>query len=216
MDPNHSPYADHMGMNHPHHGQLQYNGSNGPLAMSHSNYEDLKAKQPPSYEAAVNSQHGSSMGRSMQNIQAAMAGEQSHKGFGEGQQQQIHSRQQSMPSSVSSYSSHLSPPHSNLSQHLQSPPPSNSLSPPNHGIMMSPPQSVQSNHTMSPPSHHGSHHGMSPPQLYQQQQQSSSPSKPSAARSVQLPTSPTHIAAMRGATHQVPILTKPLFLYLRY
>jgi len=212
MDPNHSPYADHMGMNHPHHGQLQYNGSNGPLAMSHSNYEDLKAKQPPSYEAAVNSQHGSSMGRSMQNIQAAMAGEQSHKGFGEGQQQQIHSRQQSMPSSVSSYSSHLSPPHSNLSQHLQSPPPSNSLSPPNHGIMMSPPQSVQSNHTMSPPSHHGSHHGMSPPQLYQQQQQSSSPSKPSAARSVQLPTSPTHIAAMRGATHQVPMLQN-LFLF---
>jgi Notch-like protein len=65
--------------------------------------------------------------------------------------------------------------------------------------MMSPPQSVQSNHTMSPPSHHSSQM-MSPPQ-HQHQQQTLSPAK-SAARSIQLPTSPTHMAAMRGATHQ--------------
>ena len=173
--------------------QMQYGPSNGPLAMSHSNYEDLKAKQPPSYEQH---QH---IARSMQNIQTGMNGEQIQQtqanGFMDG-----HSRQQSMPASVSSNSSHLSPPHSNISHHLQSPPPpSNSLSPPNHGIMMSPPQSVQSNHTMSPPSHHGSQIIPSPQHLQQQQ---ISPAKPPAPRYSQLPTSPTHMAAMRGATHQ--------------
>ena len=211
-----SPYSEHIAMSH---AQMHYKGANGPLAMSHANYEDLKSKQPPSYEAAVSSQQQHSNGsiaRSMQNIPVGMPAEQNLKGYADGQpmsqlsqqqqqqqQQQLHNRQQSMPASVSSYSSHLSPPHSNLSQHLQSPPPSNSLSPSNHGIMMSPPQSVQSNHTMSPPSHHGSQM-MSPPQLYiQQQQQQSSPTKPPAPRSAQLlPTSPTHMAAMRGATHQ--------------
>jgi hypothetical protein len=39
---------------------------------------------------------------------------------------------------------------------------------------------------------------MSPPQ----HQQQLSPAKSAAARSIQLPTSPTHMAAMRGATHQ--------------
>ena len=65
-------------------------------------------------------------------------------------------------------------------------------------MMMSPPQSVQSNmsplhHGLSPP-HHG--HTMSPVKARQggQQQQQQ--------QQQQLPTSPTHMAAMRGATQQ--------------
>ena len=202
MSPDNSPYNDYMN----HHSQMQYNS--GALGMSHPNFEDLLSggKQPPSYEAAVNSQHNT-VARSMQSLQGGMPGQQNLKaqynGFMDGgqhsqqqQQQVMHPRQQSMPASVSSYSSHLSPPHSNMSHHLQSPPPqNNSMSPPNHGIMMSPTQSVQSNHTMSPPSHQM----MSPPQ---HQQQQLSPAKSAAARSIQLPTSPTHMAALRGATHQ--------------
>ena len=192
--------------------QMQF-GSRGPLATSHPNFEDLMNKRPPSYEAAVTSQQQHSIARSMQSLQGGMPGQPSLKvqysSFIEGpqqqqqqqqHQQQLHNRQQSMPASVPSYSSHLSPPHSNLSQHMQSPPPQTSFSPPSHGILMSPPQSVQSNHTMSPPSHHNNQN-MSPPQ-HQQQQQQLSPTKSSAARSIQLPTSPTHMAAMRGATHQ--------------
>ena len=214
MSPDNSPYNDHNHMNH--HGQMQCNNGNGALTMSHPNFEDLISigKQPPSYEAAVTSQQQhNNVARSMQSLQGGMPGQQNLKaqytGFMEGQhsqqqqqQQALHNRQQSMPASVSSYSSHLSPPHSNMSHHhLQSPPPqNNSMSPPNHGIMMSPPQSVQSNHTMSPPSHHVSQR-MSPPQ-HHQQQQALSPAAKSAARSIQLPTSPTHMAAMRGATHQ--------------
>jgi Notch-like protein len=157
LSPDQSPYNDHMMMSR--HGPLHYSSAgNGPLAMSHPNFDDLMKKQPPSYEAAVNSQQQQqqqhSIARSMQSLQGGMPGQPNLKaqynGFLEGQQlpqqqQQLHNRQQSMPASVSSYSGHLSPPHSNLSQHLQSPPPQNSLSPPNHGIMMSPPQSVQSN-----------------------------------------------------------------------
>jgi len=214
MSPDHSPFNEnnHMSI----HRQMHYSNGNGALTMSHPNFEDLMSvgKQPPSYEAAVTSQQQhNNVARSMQSLQGGMPGQQNLKaqytGFMEGQhsqqqqqqQQALHNRQQSMPASVSSYSSHLSPPHSNISHHhLQSPPPqNNSMSPPNHGIMMSPPQSVQSIHTMSPPSHHVSQM-MSPPQQHQQQQVLS-PTKP-ASRSIQLPTSPTHMAAMRGATHQ--------------
>merc|ERR1719238_945502 len=57
---------------------------------------------------------------------------------------------------------------------------------------------------MSPPQ--TSQHSMSPPQQQQQSVQSSqqhiSSSSPAKSRSLQLPTSPTHLAALRGATHQ--------------
>merc|ERR1719208_494918 len=55
---------------------------------------------------------------------------------------------------------------------------------------MSPPQSVQSVHSLSPPGTTASP---------QQMQHQSSPIK---SRGMMLPTSPTHLAAMRGATHQ--------------
>merc|ERR1719189_2700195 len=89
----------------------------------------------------------------------------------------------------------MSPPHSNLSSghHVQSPPHSTgAMSPPNSNVM-SPPQSL----TMSPPQ--TSQHSMSPPQ---QQLTNSSPAKSRLSLSTQLPTSPTHLAALRGATHQ--------------
>merc|ERR1719189_2113471 len=89
----------------------------------------------------------------------------------------------------------MSPPHSNLSSghHVQSPPHSTgAMSPPNSNVM-SPPQSL----TMSPPQ--TSQHSMSPPQ---QQMTNSSPAKSRLSLSTQLPTSPTHLAALRGATHQ--------------
>merc|ERR1719270_2936630 len=55
---------------------------------------------------------------------------------------------------------------------------------------MSPPQSTMRN-------------SVSPPLLQQQQQQlQHHASSPIKSRSTQLPTSPTHMAAMRGATHQ--------------
>merc|ERR1719220_2531713 len=81
------------------------------------------------------------------------------------------------------------------------------MSPPQIGSAMSPPQSVQSSHTMSPPHHHQMH--MSPPPHGNQGQQQLSPMKNQQVNGRQqqmgsqmLPTSPTHIAAMRGATHQ--------------
>lgn len=76
----------------------------------------------------------------------------------------VHARQQSIPASMT-YNPHMSPP------------------------MMSPPQSVQSQHTLSPP-------GVTSPQQMMHQ---TSPHKP---RGLNLPTSPTHFAAMRGASHQ--------------
>ena len=87
----------------------------------------------------------------------------------------VHPRQQSIPASMTF--THLSPTHSQ------------NLSPPHHSVM-SPPQSVQSTHSLSPPGVSSS------PQ--QMQHQSSSPIK---SRGMMLPTSPTHLAAMRGATH---------------
>ena len=77
----------------------------------------------------------------------------------------VHGRQQSIPASMT-YNPHMSPP------------------------IMSPPQSVQSQHTLSPP-------GVTSPQ--QQMMHQTSPHKP---RGINLPTSPTHFAAMRGASHQ--------------
>ena len=64
---------------------------------------------------------------------------------------------------------------------------------------MSPPQSV----TMSPPQ--TSQYSISPPQQQQpvqSSQQHLSSSSPAKSRSIQLPTSPTHLQALRGATHQ--------------
>jgi len=58
------------------------------------------------------------------------------------------------------------------------------MSPP----IMSPPQSVQSTHSLSPP-------GVTSPQMTHQ-------TSPLKNRGPILPTSPTHIAAMRGASHQ--------------
>jgi Notch-like protein len=176
LSPEHSPYEQNFGNT----------GHN--LAISHPNLEDLISKQPPSYEAAV-----------ARSVQGGMPGQQplesQYSNFNPQQQQQLaHNRQQSMPASVSStYSNHLSPPHSNLSSHhVQSPPHSTgAMSPPNPAVM-SPPQSV----TMSPPQ--ASHHSMSPPHQQQPQHHSS----PVKSRTTQLPTSPTHLQALRGATHQ--------------
>ena len=57
------------------------------------------------------------------------------------------------------------------------------LSPP----IMSPPQSVQSSHSLSPPGH---------------AQNTGHQTSPHKGRGMMLPTSPTHMAAMRGASHQ--------------
>lgn len=175
LSPEHSPYEPQgFSTNH--------------LALSHPNLEELMNgnKQPPSYESAV--------ARSMQ---GGMPGQQSLESqYSNFNQQLQHNRQQSMPAATSAFSNHLSPPHSNLSSHhVQSSPHSTgAMSPPNPAVM-SPPQSV----TMSPPQ--PSHHSMSPPQAQQQHQQQQHVS-PAKSRSVQLPTSPTHLAALRGATHQ--------------
>jgi Notch-like protein len=182
LSPEHSPYEPQGFMNV------------NPLAMSHPNLEDLinsSKHSPPSYDAA---------------IQARTLGQ---TGGGAGQQPTTnyslenpnnfntitnnHNRQQSMPASVSSnYSNHLSPPQSNLS-HVQSPPHSTGALSPTNPSVMSPPQSCGS---------------LSPPQQQQQQQQQQLQhaqllgSSPMKSRSIQLPTSPTHLAALRGATHQ--------------
>jgi len=187
LSPEHSPYEQSQG-------SFVSSGAAQHLALSHPNLEDLVSKQPPSYEAALAGNHHS--------LQGGMPGQQSLEGqYYQGQQQQIHNRQQSMPASVSStYSNHLSPPHSNLSSisHHNGQSPSHStgvMSPPNAAVM-SPPQSV----TMSPPQS-TMQNSVSPPLLQQQQLQHHS-SSPIKSRSTQLPTSPTHLAAMRGATHQ--------------
>jgi len=127
----------------------------------------------------------------------------------QGQQSQgLHPRQQSMPAAVFQGNT---PPHNNMSpppqqmqhpqqvHHMSSPPSMNTSM-----NMMSPPQSVQSAHnSMSP---HNPHQSMSPP--HQQQNQMMSPVKPGQQQQQQqsrmgqsgvLPTSPTHMAAMRGA-----------------
>merc|ERR1712170_295652 len=74
--------------------------------------------------------------------------------------------------------------HSNLS-HVQSPPHSTGAMSPTNPSVMSPPQSCGS---------------LSPPQ--QQQQHNQIHSSPIKSNGMKLPTSPTHMAAMRGATHQ--------------
>jgi Notch-like protein len=155
------------------------------LAISHPNLEEMVAtsqsKQPPSYEETFSI----TMHQSMQAING-------HGGQQESQQfflQQQHPRQQSIPASMT-YQQHLSPPHT---QH-HSPP----------GVM-SPPSSVQSGHSLSPPgnalspnqTHLQQHHHQQ--QQQQQQQQQTSPVK---NRQQMFPTSPTHMAALRGATHQ--------------
>ena len=187
---------------------------------------------PPSYEASV---VNTAMARSMQALQGGMPGQQGlesqYKGFQQQQQQhqrqqqqqhqqQVpHSRQQSMPvamgynagGSNSNNAGHLSPPHSNGGQQVHSP---SALSPHmSSSMIMSPPQSIQSNHSMSSMN--------SPPQHQQQQQQGpSGPSPvkttspqplqqqapPPARSTAQLPTSPTHLAAMRGNMQQQQLM----------
>ena len=183
LSPEHSPYEPQGSF---------ISGGAQHLALSHPNLEDLVNKPPPSYEAALANHHS---------LQGGMPGQQSLEGqYYHQQQPQIHNRQQSMPASVSStYSNHLSPPHSNLSSHHNGQSPSHStgvMSPPNAAVM-SPPQSV----TMSPPQS-TMQNSVSPPLLQQQQQLRHHASSPIKSRSTQLPTSPTHMAAMRGATHQ--------------
>jgi hypothetical protein len=166
----------------------------------------------------------------MQALQGGMPGQQclesQYSNFSTTQRQSpsvtgAHPRQQSMPTTMSTtinntsvsngsgsnFPAHLSPPHSNMSAHMSPP---QTMSPPQIGSAMSPPQSVQSNHsmgTMSPPHHHQMH--MSPPPHGNGGQQQLSPMKAQQMNgrqqqlgSQQLPTSPTHIAAMRGATQQ--------------
>merc|ERR1719323_988153 len=183
LSPEHSPYEPQ--------GSFISGGGAQHLALSHPNLEDLVNKPPPSYEAALANHHS---------LQGGMPGQQSLEGqYYHQQQPQIHNRQQSMPASVSStYSNHLSPPHSNLSSHHNGQSPSHStgvMSPPNAAVM-SPPQSV----TMSPPQ--STQNSVSPPLMNQPPQLQPQHSSPIKSRSTQLPTSPTHMAAMRGATHQ--------------
>ena len=183
LSPDTSPYEPQGFLNaaHPPH-----------LAISHPNLEELVSKQPPSYEAAL----------AHHSLQGGMPGQQSLEGQyyhqQQQQQQQIHNRQQSMPASVSStYSNHLSPPHSNMSSHhSQSPSHSTGVMSPPNAAVMSPPQSV----TMSPPQ--STQNSVSPPLINQPPQLQPQHSSPIKSRSTQLPTSPTHMAAMRGATHQ--------------
>merc|ERR1719340_376069 len=66
---------------------------------------------------------------------------------------------------------------------------------PHMSPILSPPQSVQSSHSLSPPT--AMSQVVSPHQLHHGQHQTS-PIK----RGLNLPTSPTHFAAMRGASHQ--------------
>ena len=164
MSPESSPYD----------GQSHFAGNGGNnshhMAMSHPNLEDMipssstgnGSKAPPSYETAV---VNNAMARSMHALQGGMPGQQNlegqYQGFGgnsqqqlqqqqqqQTQQQQHHPRQQSMPASTTY---NLSPPHSNMSP-VQSPP-HNAMSPPSSNMIMSPPQSIQSNHSAmsSPP-----------------------------------------------------------------
>ena len=175
LSPEHSPYNGEQNYGHP-------------LALSHPNLEEMSTKQPPSYESAV---VNNAMARSIHALQPGMPGQQGlesqysnfsavHQQQQQQQQQIMHPRQQSMPAAVYN---HLSPPHSNLS--ANSPP---HLSPPNHQHMLSPPppQSIQSSSAAVV-----STSSSAPPPAT-----SSSPVK---SRSLQLPTSPTHMAAMRGA-----------------
>ena len=174
LSPEHSPYEPQGFMNV------------NPLAMSHPNLEDLinsSKHSPPSYDAAIQARTMQAGGGAGQpNTTYSLENPNNFS---------THNRQQSMPASVSSnYSNHLSPPQSNLS-HVQSPPHSTGALSPTNPSVMSPPQSCGS---------------LSPPQQQQQQQQLQHAqllgSSPMKSRSIQLPTSPTHLAALRGATHQ--------------
>ncbi len=147
-----------------------------PLAVSQPNFDEMmanNAKQPPSYENAV--------ARSMRALPTTDSYQQQQ------QQQQQHCRQQSVPVTApnSNNFGHLSPPHSNHSSSQVHSPPSTG-----NNMLMSPPQSIQSNGGVgSPPAATAS---ASPTKCRQQQQQ----------QQQMYPTSPTHFAAMRGATMQ--------------
>ena len=152
------------------------------LAIGRPNIEDMlthgQSKQPPSYDDVMKIHHHQSMASGL-----AQTGQQQQH-LHESQFFMQHPRQQSIPASMTY--THMSPPNTQQQQHL---------SPPHHAIM-SPPQSVQSTHSLSPPGNSTS------PQQQQQQQLLHQSSSPIKSRPMLLPTSPTHIQAMRGATHQ--------------
>jgi len=152
----------------------QFDMFNHPYQMQrHQEMMMLQQKAPPSYDDSINSKMNTHH-QSMAAGLAQMAMTSESQYF---TSNDWHQRQQSMPASMNF--PHMSPPDS----HTQN------LSPPHHAIM-SPPQSVQSNTTLSPPGGN-----MSSPQQMQQQ------TSPLKARGMMLPTSPTHMAAMRGASH---------------
>jgi len=154
----------------------------------HAEMMMLSQKAPPSYDDTMNGKmnpHHQSMVTGL--AHATAAGHPSESQFF------MHPRQQSMPASMPF--AHMSPPPPMSQQHQQQ----NLSSPPHHAIM-SPPQSVQSTHSLSPPGATSS-----PKQMQQLQQATASvtavAASPIKARGMMLPTSPTHMAAMRGATH---------------
>jgi len=153
----------------------QFDIFNHPYQMQrHQEMMMLQQKAPPSYDDSINSKmnsHHQSMGAGLAHM--AMTSESQYFSNAD-----WHQRQQSMPANMNF--PHMSPTDSNTQN----------LSPPHHAIM-SPPQSVQSNTTLSPPGGN-----ISSPQQMQQQQTS-----PLKSRGMMLPTSPTHLAAMRGASH---------------
>jgi len=187
-------------------GQHLQNQYSSHLTLSQPNFEDLLSgmKQPPSYEAAVNGQHNNrtlprdDLPQQMGGFKYLSTVNESHM-----QQQAKHHQQQSVPTG---YTNHLSPPHSNVSNQMQSPPPlGNNLSPSNHGIMMSPPQSVHSNHTMSPPLHNS--------QMLSPTRQHQSPSK-TGRYTIMLPTSPTNPLGLNGSAKD--FCTDPNFASSQY
>jgi len=128
------------------------------LAMSHPNLEEMMAQGHgqnlplPTYEESMLAE--AQRQRQAQSMASGLQQQQQYE-----QTFLQHPRQQSIPAS--------------MTYHQQ-------LSPPQHGIM-SPPQSVQSQHSLSPPGHPTTPH-------------STSPQKPRGL----LPTSPTHMVAMRN------------------
>merc|ERR1712110_204669 len=129
------------------------------LAMSHPNLEEMMASHGHGGNNLPLPTYEESMlqAQKMQQAQSMASGLQQQQQF---EFMQQHPRQQSIPASMTY---------------------SHQLSPPQHGLM-SPPQSVHSQHSLSPP-------GAPPANAH-----STSPQKPRGL----LPTSPTHMAAMRN------------------
>jgi len=163
-----------------------------PNTMSQPNFEDLyrreSSQQPPSYEATINGQHNWAM------LQGGMPGQQDLKSQYSRFIPEVkgvknfHSRQHSLPASIAALSNPMSPPQK---REVQSP---------KHEII-SPPQSVPSGLALSPPPQpiHYNSQVFSPPQNHPPKHHHQQVSPLKSSRSFQLPTSPTHMAAMRGA-----------------